>query len=263
MVLLDQLVTLAANDDEIYGVLAHELGHVHYHHGMRMLLQSSAVALLLTAWVGDVSTLLASLPAGLLQARYSRDFEAQADDYAAATLLANGIPPSRLADLLERMAAQRDSSGNKDTWQGQGRQQGRRRRSAEAICRRTRRRASASGACARPIACCHLHRDCRQAVKIARVTSEEQAAPPPIIAIAGPTAAGKSALALQLVERLRGRAEIVSVDSAQVYRGMDIGTAKPDAATRARVPHHLLDILDPAESYSAARFAADAAAPDR
>ena len=80
----------------------------------------------------------------------------------------------------------------------------------------------------------------------------------PIIAIAGPTAAGKSALSLQLVERLQGRAEIISVDSAQVYRGMDIGTAKPDAATRARVPHHLLDLIDPAEIYSAARFAADA-----
>jgi len=112
VVLLDQLVTLAANDDEIYGVLAHELGHVHYHHGMRMLLQGSAVALLLTAWVGDVSTLLATLPAGLLQAHYSRDFEAQADDYAAATLLANGIPPSRLADLLQRLVAQRDGAGN-------------------------------------------------------------------------------------------------------------------------------------------------------
>ena len=80
----------------------------------------------------------------------------------------------------------------------------------------------------------------------------------PLIAIAGPTASGKSSLALELWERLGGRAEILSVDSAQVYRGMDIGTAKPDAATRARVPHHLLDVVDPAESYSAARFAADA-----
>ena len=80
----------------------------------------------------------------------------------------------------------------------------------------------------------------------------------PLLVIAGPTAAGKSALALELWERLGGRAEIVSVDSAQVYRGMDIGTAKPDAATRARVPHHLLDLLDPAQSYSAARFATDA-----
>ena len=80
----------------------------------------------------------------------------------------------------------------------------------------------------------------------------------PLLVIAGPTAAGKSALALELWERLQGRAEIVSVDSAQVYRGMDIGTAKPDAATRTRVPHHLLDLADPAEIYSAARFAADA-----
>lgn len=80
----------------------------------------------------------------------------------------------------------------------------------------------------------------------------------PLIAIAGPTASGKSALALDLWERLEGRAEIVTVDSAQVYRGMDIGTAKPDAATRARVAHHLLDVVDPSEVYSAARFATDA-----
>ena len=72
----------------------------------------------------------------------------------------------------------------------------------------------------------------------------------------GPTASGKSQLALALCERFD--AEIVSVDSAQVYRGMDIGTAKPDAATRARVPHHLLDLCDPAEAYSAARFREDA-----
>ena len=72
----------------------------------------------------------------------------------------------------------------------------------------------------------------------------------------GPTASGKSALALALAARFP--VEIVSVDSAQVYRGMDIGTAKPDAATRARVPHHLVDLLDPTEAYSAARFRADA-----
>ena len=73
----------------------------------------------------------------------------------------------------------------------------------------------------------------------------------------GPTASGKSALALELAARLDG--EIVSVDSAQVYRGMDIGTAKPDAATRARVAHHLIDIVEPTDAYSAARFAHDAA----
>lgn len=72
----------------------------------------------------------------------------------------------------------------------------------------------------------------------------------------GPTAAGKSALALALAERLDG--EIVSVDSAQIYRGLDIGTAKPDPATRSRVRHHLIDIIDPTETYSAARFAREA-----
>ena len=76
------------------------------------------------------------------------------------------------------------------------------------------------------------------------------------LCLAGPTAAGKTGLALALAERLP--LEIVSVDSALVYRGMDIGTAKPSAAERAAVPHHLIDILDPTEAYSAARFAAEA-----
>ena len=80
----------------------------------------------------------------------------------------------------------------------------------------------------------------------------------PTVLLMGPTASGKSGLALALCERLP--CEIVSVDSAQVYRGMDIGTAKPDAATRARVPHHLIDLIEPTESYSAARFCADATA---
>ena len=72
----------------------------------------------------------------------------------------------------------------------------------------------------------------------------------------GPTASGKSAVALELAQRFP--MEIVSVDSAQVFRGMDVGTAKPDAPTRKRIPHHLIDILDPTEAYSAGRFRADA-----
>ena len=72
----------------------------------------------------------------------------------------------------------------------------------------------------------------------------------------GPTGAGKTDVAVQLAGRLP--VEIVSVDSAMVYRGMDIGTAKPAAEVRARAPHHLVDILDPAERYSAGRFVADA-----
>lgn len=78
------------------------------------------------------------------------------------------------------------------------------------------------------------------------------------LCIAGPTASGKTAAAMALAEDWP--VEVVSVDSAQVYCGMDIGTAKPSAAERAAVSHHLLDILDPADSYSAARFAIDAAA---
>ena len=76
------------------------------------------------------------------------------------------------------------------------------------------------------------------------------------VLLMGPTGAGKSDLALELVDRLP--LEIVSVDSALIYRGMDIGTAKPDAKTRARVPHHLIDIIDPALSYSAGEFLRDA-----
>lgn len=81
---------------------------------------------------------------------------------------------------------------------------------------------------------------------------------PGCLCIAGPTAAGKTAAALAVAQVLP--VEIVSVDSALVYRGMDIGTAKPTPAERAAVPHHLIDILDPAQSYSAARFVADARA---
>ncbi len=80
--------------------------------------------------------------------------------------------------------------------------------------------------------------------------------PAPILAIVGPTASGKSQAALQLAMVLGG--EIVSADSMQLYRGMDIGTAKPTAGERARVPHHLLDLADPGEPFSAARYACEA-----
>ncbi len=81
------------------------------------------------------------------------------------------------------------------------------------------------------------------------------------LCLMGPTAAGKTELALALAEELD--AEILSVDSALVYRGMDIGTAKPSRAERARIPHHLIDIRDPAEPYSAADFRQDAIAAMR
>lgn len=77
-----------------------------------------------------------------------------------------------------------------------------------------------------------------------------------VYCLMGPTASGKTDLACELVERFA--CEIISVDSAMIYRGMNIGTAKPDAQTLARAPHHLVDILDPPDSYSAAQFCDDA-----
>jgi tRNA dimethylallyltransferase len=79
---------------------------------------------------------------------------------------------------------------------------------------------------------------------------------PPAVLLMGPTASGKSALAVELAAALDG--EIISVDSALVYRGMDIGTAKPSMAERQGIPHHLIDILDPAEAFSTGQFRAQA-----
>ncbi|HVC37558.1 MAG TPA: tRNA (adenosine(37)-N6)-dimethylallyltransferase MiaA [Gammaproteobacteria bacterium] len=79
---------------------------------------------------------------------------------------------------------------------------------------------------------------------------------PPAIFLMGPTASGKTALAVDIVKRFR--CEIISVDSAMIYRGMDIGTAKPDMDILSIAPHRLIDICDPAESYSAGRFREDA-----
>ena len=81
------------------------------------------------------------------------------------------------------------------------------------------------------------------------------------VCLTGPTACGKTELALGLAERLP--LEIVSMDSAMVYRGLDIGTAKPAASVRARVPHHLVDVVEPTDAYSAGRFARDAQAAIR
>ncbi len=81
---------------------------------------------------------------------------------------------------------------------------------------------------------------------------------PPAILVMGPTASGKTAIAIRLATTLP--CEIISVDSAQIYREMNIGTAKPDAETLARAPHHLINIIEPHESYSAARFRDDALA---
>src|SRR5207247_4384755 len=80
----------------------------------------------------------------------------------------------------------------------------------------------------------------------------------PVLTIVGPTASGKSAVAVQVAEAHGG--EIVSADSRQVYRGMDVGTAKPSPAERARVPHHLIDVADPGERYDVSQYQRDARA---
>ncbi|MEM9292333.1 MAG: tRNA (adenosine(37)-N6)-dimethylallyltransferase MiaA [Acidobacteriota bacterium] len=82
---------------------------------------------------------------------------------------------------------------------------------------------------------------------------ERDQRPPRVIAVVGPTATGKTALGIEIAERVGG--EVINADALQVYRGMDIGTAKPTAEERARIPHHLIDILDPEERYSAGEFA--------
>lgn len=103
VVVLDQLVQLAHNDDEILGVLAHEIGHVSERHALRQMLQASVVGLAMAWYVGDVSSVLAAAPSALLETRYSRDFERRADAFAARTLRLNGIPASRLADMLQAL----------------------------------------------------------------------------------------------------------------------------------------------------------------
>jgi len=88
--------------------------------------------------------------------------------------------------------------------------------------------------------------------------SREEDARPPVVVVTGPTGAGKTDLAIGLAQRFDG--EIVNADSMQVFRFMDIGTAKPSAEERLRVPHHLFDVADPDEDYSAGRFAKEARA---
>lgn len=79
--------------------------------------------------------------------------------------------------------------------------------------------------------------------------------PAPIVAVVGPTATGKSSLSMRVAEELPEGGEIVNADALQVYRGLDIGTAKASESDRRRIPHHLVDVLDPAERYSAGEFA--------
>lgn len=103
IVLTDELVALARDDREIMAVLAHELGHQHYRHGLRSALQGIIVGAAVTAWLGDVSTALAGLSSAVLGARYSREFEREADTYAARMLQHNNLSSEWLATALQRL----------------------------------------------------------------------------------------------------------------------------------------------------------------
>lgn len=111
IVVTDDLVKLAANDNEIVAVLAHEAGHVEERHGLRNVIQSSVVSILVSWYLGDVNAIIAAAPTVLMEAKYSRDLEREADDYAANFLKANGLPATLLADILlklERDRSERD-----------------------------------------------------------------------------------------------------------------------------------------------------------
>lgn len=105
IVVLDPLVKLAGDDREIVAVVAHELGHVAYRHGLRQLLQSSVVAFVVGVYLGDVSSLASGFGALVLESRYSRGFEFEADRYGAQRLLAAGISPQVLGTMLSRLEA--------------------------------------------------------------------------------------------------------------------------------------------------------------
>ena len=104
IIVTDQLASML-NDEQIVGVLAHELGHVVYRHGMRAVLQNSVVALVAGWYMGDISSLLAGSAAAYANLHYSRNFEFDADAYGASLLRANGMSPSLLASALEKLEA--------------------------------------------------------------------------------------------------------------------------------------------------------------
>jgi Zn-dependent protease with chaperone function len=122
MVMTDEMVELVGNDEAVLlGVLAHELGHVQHRHGMRMLIQGSAVGLIAGLVWGDASSLLATVPIILGQSSYSRDAERQADQFAADVLVAAGRPPSVMVRLFERLEENKQKEhGGDNPWSAVG-----------------------------------------------------------------------------------------------------------------------------------------------
>ncbi len=107
IVVFDELVALAANDDEVAAVVAHEIGHVAKQHGLRQMIQSSVVSFVVGMYLGDVSSVATGLGALLLESRYSRGFESEADAFAGRLLQKAGKSPMVLAHMLERLEQSR------------------------------------------------------------------------------------------------------------------------------------------------------------
>lgn len=105
IVMTDELVALAPSDEAVLGVLAHELGHIEQRHALRGLVQTVGVGVVINLLIGDVSTALVAVPALLLNQKYSRDFEREADGYAIAMMQASRLPMAPMAELFSRMAA--------------------------------------------------------------------------------------------------------------------------------------------------------------
>lgn len=114
VVVTDKLVQIARSDDEIAGVLAHEVGHITHRHTLRYLMQNSATALLIATVTGDmtsITSLSATMPTVFIDAKYSRDFEREADDAAVEYLRMKGIPVRTYADMLRRLGEEHEKGG--------------------------------------------------------------------------------------------------------------------------------------------------------
>lgn len=120
VVMTDELVELASNDDQLIAVLAHELGHVVNRHGLRQILQHSVLTLFLAYATGDVSSVAVALPVMLVQLGYSRDFEREADDYAHNYLVKHHIATNNFADILTRIEASAKKREEKSESEGKG-----------------------------------------------------------------------------------------------------------------------------------------------
>jgi len=118
VVMTDELVKLAQNDEQIEAILAHELGHVVYRHGLRQILQHSVLTLFITYATGDPSSLVVALPTMLVQLGYSRQFERQADQYAHDYLLDHHIPLKRFATILTRIEQEHRERSDSNQQQG-------------------------------------------------------------------------------------------------------------------------------------------------